>query len=227
MTNIPLTGKFSVTCEFKRKNTKKLKWSAGFHTGIDLVGPEKIYATCNGEVTRTDYDKSYGNFIVIKDNTTGKFHWFCHLSKINVSVGTKVTRTTIIGIMGETGNVTGPHLHFEIRNTSNKYGDVSDPAAYMGIPNKVGEYNTANYQIKEEVKQTQINKTPQKKVFKVRTNIRENPTTDAKAYLYKANTTVEILEENVANANGYIWDKVRAVATGRVGYVARTSNRYK
>ena len=221
MTNLPLTGEFRVTCEFKRKNTKKLSWSAGFHTGIDLVGPEKIYATCNGEVTRTDYDKSYGNFIVIKDNSTGKFHWFCHLSKINISVGTKVTRTTVIGIMGATGNVTGSHLHFEIRNASNKYGDVSDPAAYMGIPNKVGTYNSNDYQITEE------KVTPQRKVFAVKTNIREIPSLSGKAYLYKANTTVDILEENVANADGYIWDKVKAVATGRVGYVARTANRYK
>lgn len=220
MTNIPLTGEFRVTCEFKRKGN----WMAGWHTGIDLVGDEKIYATCDGEVVRTGYDKSYGNFIVVKDSATGKYHWFCHLSKINVIKGTKVSRTSKIGVMGSTGNSTGKHLHFEIRNVNNKYGDVSDPAEYMGIPNKVGEYNAADYQIKkEEAKPAGM----KKKVFKVKTNIRENPTTKAKAYLYKANTTIEILAESVASADGYVWDKVRAVATGRVGYVARTANRYK
>ena len=65
------------------------------------------------------------------------------------------------------------------------------------------------------------------KVFAVRTNIRETPSLSGVAHLYLPNTTVEILEENVANADGYIWDKVRAIATGRVGYVARTSTRYK
>ena len=219
MTNIPLTGEFKVTCEFKRKGN----WMAGWHTGIDLVGDEKIYATCDGEVVRTGYDKSYGNFIVVKDSATGKYHWFCHLSKINVVTGTKVTRTSKIGVMGNTGNSTGKHLHFEIRNENNKYGAVSDPAEYMGIPNKVGTYNTADYQIKEVVKPAEV----KKKVFKVKTNIRENPTLQAKAYLYKANTTVEILSEAVAKADGYVWDKVRAIATGRVGYVARTANRYK
>lgn len=221
MTNLPLTGEFRVTCEFKRKGN----WAAGWHTGIDLVGAETIYATCDGEVTRTGYDKSYGNFIVVKDNDNSKFHWFCHLSKINVSVGTKVTRTTTIGIMGNTGNSTGKHLHFEIRNASNKYGDVSDPAEYMRIPNKVGTYNSKDYKIEEE--KVTPNVTPQKKVFAVKTNIRENPSLSGKAYLYKANTTVDILEENIANADGYIWDKVRAIATGRVGYVARTASRYK
>lgn len=217
-TNIPLTGEFRVTCEYRRKGN----WSAGWHTGIDLVGDEKIYSSCNGEVTRTGYDKSYGNYIVIKNDADGRYHWFCHLSKISTGTGKKVSRTTVIGIMGSTGNSTGKHLHFEIRNVSNKYGDVINPADYIGIPNKVGSYNSANYQISEVV--TTTNKT---KVFAVKTNIRETPSLKGVAHLYKANTTVEILQENVANADGYVWDKVKAIATGRVGYVARTNSRYK
>lgn len=216
-TNIPLTGEFKVTCEYKRKGN----WAAGWHTGIDLVGQEQIYGSCDGTVTRIGYDKSYGNFIVIKA-PDGKFHWFCHLSKITCTVGQKIGRTTKIGIMGSTGNSTGKHLHYEIRNSSNKYADVSNPAEYMGIPNKVGTYNSANYQIGN----TNISST-KKKVFAVNTNIRETPSLTGIAHLYKANTTVEILQENVSNANGYIWDKVYCPATGRTGYVARTSNRYK
>lgn len=221
MTNIPLTGEFRVTCEYKRKGS----WAAGWHTGIDLVGDEKIYATCDGEVVRTGYDKSYGNFIVVKDSATGKYHWYCHLSKINVIKGTKVSRTSRIGIMGSTGNSTGKHLHFEIRNSSNKYSDNSDPAEYMGIPNKVGTYNSKDYQIKEE--KPTSNATPQRKVFAVRTNIRELPTLNSNPTLYLPNTTVLILQENVANADGYIWDKVKVVVNGFEGYVARTASRYK
>lgn len=51
--------------------------------------------------------------------------------------------------MGATGNVTGEHLHYEIRNKSNKYGDDQNPATFMGIPNKVGVYESQDYQIKE------------------------------------------------------------------------------
>lgn len=65
------------------------------------------------------------------------------------------------------------------------------------------------------------------RVFAVKTNIRENPSTHSTAHLYKANTKVQILAENVAQANGYTWDKVYCPATGRTGYVARTANRYK
>ena len=65
------------------------------------------------------------------------------------------------------------------------------------------------------------------KVFAVKTNIRETPSLGGVAHLYLPNTTVKILQESVTNADGYIWDKVEAIATGRVGYVARTNTRYK
>lgn len=63
--------------------------------------------------------------------------------------GDNVSRVSLIGIMGATGNVTGTHLHYEIRNKSNKYGDDQNPATYMGIPNKVGVFESNDYQIKE------------------------------------------------------------------------------
>lgn len=134
--------------------------------------------------------------------------------------------------MGATGNVTGKHLHFEIRKSCNCYGEDENPAEYMGIENKVqAGLNTENYQIKENTSQ-EIDKVKvgEIKKFKVNTNLRENPTTDSTPHLYLTNTTVEILKTNVANQNGYIWDKVKVVYAKpndfSVGYVARTANRY-
>lgn len=208
-TNIPLTGKFEVTCEYKRKGN----WAAGWHTGIDLIGEsDKIYSSCNGVVTRTGWDNSYGNFIVVKNNADGRYHWFCHLSKVNVSKGQTVSRTSVIGIMGSTGNSTGKHLHFEIRNASNKYADNSNPADYMGIPNKTGKYNSANYQIS--------NNTSELKTLARNTNLRNKPTTQGtSATLYVKNTTLYVLEKSVARADGFVWDKVRIRVNGKEGYM--------
>lgn len=208
-TNIPLTGNFEVTCEYKRKGN----WAAGWHTGIDLIGEsDKIYSSCNGVVTRTGWDNSYGNFIVVKNNADGRYHWFCHLSKINVSKGQTVSRTSIIGIMGSTGNSTGKHLHFEIRNASNKYADTVNPADYMGIPNKTGKYNSANYKINNSINEL--------KTLARDTNLRDKPTTEGSTKtLYLKNTTLYVLEPACAKSDGYTWDKVKIRVNGKVGYM--------
>lgn len=144
-TNLPFSGRFKITCEYGRKGN----WAAGFHTGIDCVGlsSKVVYATCDGIVSRTGFDKSYGNFVVVKGQD-GYFHWFCHLASISVSVNQTVSRVTKVGIMGSTGNSTGPHTHYEIRTPENKYGKNINPATYMGIPNKVGTYNSSDYPYK-------------------------------------------------------------------------------
>lgn len=207
-TNIPLTGNFRVTCEYKRKGN----WAAGWHTGIDLVGEEKIYSSCNGKVIKTGYDESYGNYIVVKNDTDGRYHWFCHLSKIIACIGKKVSKTTVIGIMGNTGNSTGKHLHFEIRNASNKYADTVNPADYMGIPNKVGSYNNANYKIN--------NSASELRTLARDTNLRDKPTTEGSTKtLYLKNTTLYVLEPACAKANGYTWDKVKIRVNGKIGYM--------
>lgn len=210
-TNIPLTGKFKVTCIYHKKGNN---WSAGWHTGIDLIGSDNIYSSCNGKVVRTGFDTSYGNFIVVKNSDDGKYHWFCHLSKIYKKTGQEVLRTTVIGKMGSTGNVTGKHLHFEIRNASNKYNDNSNPAKYMGIPNKVGWYNSSNYQIN----------TNELKTLNHYTNLRKEPNTFSKIIgLFIPNTTLYVLEKNVAKNNGYTWDKVKIRVTGDIGYMINSN----
>ena len=215
-TNIPLTGNFKVTCEYKRKGS----WACGWHTGIDLVGDsDTIYGTCDGTVTKIGWDNSYGNYITVKA-PDGKYHWFCHLSKVTCSEGDKISRTTKIGVMGSTGNSSGKHLHFEIRNSSNKYADTISPAGYMGIPNTVGSYNTSNYQIGNTTSSNSSNTTGELKTLNHDTNLRAEPTTSAKILsLYIPNTTLYVLEPSVAVADGYTWDKVKIRVTGEVGYM--------
>ena len=148
ITNIPLRGIFGVSCEYHRKNTVDLNWAAGFHPGIDLVSDDdKIWSICNGVVVDSNYNKDYGNYIVIRSDADLRYYWFCHLKEPYAVEGQRVDRYTLIGLMGATGNVTGKHLHLEIRNSNNKYGDVIDPADYMGIPNRIGIYDDKDYPI--------------------------------------------------------------------------------
>ncbi|MEU0193993.1 M23 family metallopeptidase [Streptomyces afghaniensis] len=106
-------------------------WSSGSHTGVDFhaASGTSVHAVGMGEVVEAGWGGSYGNQIVIKMND-GTYTQYGHLSSISVSVGQRVTPGQQIGLSGATGNVTGPHLHFEAR-TSPEYGSDIDPVAYL------------------------------------------------------------------------------------------------
>ncbi|BBC32346.1 Peptidase [Streptomyces graminofaciens] len=106
-------------------------WSSGTHTGVDFhaASGTVVHAVGSGTVVEAGWGGAYGNNIVIKMND-GTYTQYGHLSSIGVSVGQTVTPGQQIGLSGATGNVTGPHLHFEAR-TSPDYGSDIDPVAYL------------------------------------------------------------------------------------------------
>lgn len=100
-----------------------------FHRGIDMAAPEgtKVYACKAGTVSSVqELDKTFGNYIVIK-HVNGLSSIYAHLSRIDVKFGQLVNTGQQIGLVGKTGQVTGPHLHFEIRQN----GQPTDPGAYI------------------------------------------------------------------------------------------------
>ncbi|WP_460070329.1 M23 family metallopeptidase [Streptomyces sp. YKOK-I1] len=106
-------------------------WSSGSHTGIDFhaASGTPVHAVGLGTVVEAGWGGSYGNNVVIRMND-GTYTQYGHLSSIGVSVGQQVTPGQQIGLSGATGNVTGPHLHFEARTTA-EYGSDIDPVAYL------------------------------------------------------------------------------------------------
>lgn len=91
-----------------------------------------------------------GNHIFVYDSVTGYYHHYCHMRDPSpLSVGDSVNRNTIIGIMGATGNVTGPHLHYEIMINSTQFvaENFIDPTIWLGIPNQIGTYDWQDYPI--------------------------------------------------------------------------------
>ncbi len=89
---------------------------ASYHTGLDFNANsgDPIMAIANGTVTSTGYDGAYGNKTVVTLDD-GTEIWFCHQTSIYVAVGDRVNGGEVIGTVGATGNVTGSHLHLEVR----------------------------------------------------------------------------------------------------------------
>ncbi len=106
-------------------------WSSGSHTGIDFHASSgtAVHAVGAGTVVEAGWGGAYGNQVVIKMHD-GTYTQYGHLSSIGVSVGQSVEAGQQIGLSGATGNVTGPHLHFEAR-TGPDYGSDMDPVAYL------------------------------------------------------------------------------------------------
>jgi murein DD-endopeptidase MepM/ murein hydrolase activator NlpD len=106
-------------------------WSSGYHTGVDFVVPTgtSLKAVGAGTVVSAGWGGAYGNQVVIQ-LADGYYAQYAHLSQLSVSAGQSVTAGQQIGLSGATGNVTGPHLHFEIRTTPD-YGSDLDPVAYL------------------------------------------------------------------------------------------------
>ncbi len=118
-----------------------------FHHGIDIAIPKgsNIYATFDGEVRVTRYDrKGYGYYIVIRHNN-GLETLYGHLSHIMCSVNQRVKAGDIIALSGNTGRSTGPHLHFETRFVGNSF----NPANMINF--KQEKVYSDNYTLKNKV----------------------------------------------------------------------------
>lgn len=124
---MPITGSYVSTAY----QSSSSLWSSGSHTGIDFhaASGTAVHAAGAGTVVSTGWGGAYGNEIVIK-MADGMYTQYGHLSSIGVSVGQRVIPGQQIALSGATGNVTGPHLHFEAR-TGPDYGSDIDPVAYL------------------------------------------------------------------------------------------------
>ena len=140
---LPFKGRNRVTQAYTYKATAKTG-----HGGIDIVGDDNknVYAVEAGTVamlskwdgkTKTG-TQSYGNLVVVTDANNCR-HYYAHLQSIAVSKGQAVNVGTQIGVMGNTGNSFGAHLHYEVR-TGQTTATRVNPADYCGVQNAKGTY---------------------------------------------------------------------------------------
>ena len=140
---LPFVGRNRVTQPYTYKTASKTG-----HGGIDVVGDDDttVHAVESGTVTMiSKWDgktktgtQSYGNLVVVTDNN-GCRHYYAHLQSIAVSKGQFVFVGTKIGVMGNTGNSFGAHLHYEVR-TGQTTATRVNPANYCGLENAKGTY---------------------------------------------------------------------------------------
>lgn len=99
------------------------------HQGLDIAGEtgEPILAADNGVVAVAEYnDNGYGNLVII-DHNNGFVTYYAHLHEIDVKEGDVVQKGETVGLLGNTGRSTGPHLHFEVRED----GVPINPETYL------------------------------------------------------------------------------------------------
>ena len=139
-------GNFKVTSPF---GMRVLNGKSNYHKGIDIVAldaSKQIVSVCDGVVVssliitdKKNLTWQWGNYVRV-DDALGNQYFYCHLASRAVRAGDKVKAGDVLGVMGATGYTFGDHVHFEARD---KFSMTLNPAAILGIENKVAEYSVA------------------------------------------------------------------------------------
>jgi len=132
----PVDKKFPITQGYGNKTSL---YASGMHKGVDFGVPvgTPVVACCNGTVTSLSWGSAFGTHIIVDndvlpDGSAGLWIGYMHLSKVKVTAGQKVKKGQIIGWSGNSGHVTGAHLHLEVQKSNhwNATGSVN-PAKWL------------------------------------------------------------------------------------------------
>ena len=113
-TALPLAQDFSITSGFGVR-ADPMTHQPSMHEGIDFVAPvgTPVLATADGKVLRSGFSGAYGEMVDVL-HADGFVSRYAHLSRRHVNEGDKVERGQLLGLLGNTGRSTGPHLHYEV-----------------------------------------------------------------------------------------------------------------
>ncbi len=86
------------------------------HTGVDIIAPTgtPVHATGDGIVSHAEWSGGYGRLVIV-DHGDGMHTYYAHLSRISVLPGQEIRQGAVLGLVGSSGRVTAPHLHYEVR----------------------------------------------------------------------------------------------------------------
>ncbi|UCM88213.1 M23 family metallopeptidase [Streptomyces marincola] len=132
----PIEEDYALTATYGNSGDRWASSHSGQDFAVDVGTP--VNAAHSGTVVKAGGNgagdgPAYGNAIVIKhDDDT--YTQYAHLSEVDVEVGEEVSTNDEIGLSGNSGNSSGPHLHFEIR-TSADFGSAIDPVQFLDKQN--------------------------------------------------------------------------------------------
>ena len=224
ITNLPVNGKFDVTGYFGQKGSL---WKT-YHKGIDIAHSNlDLYSICDGTVKVIGWDANgWGKYVSIQPEGFPRIRCIlCHFVKDSVKVkkGQKVTRTTLLGTMGTTGNSTGVHVHVEIRVTdkNGKNAKSVDPSEYMGIKNaKADDLDSVNYKTTKEKSNAIF-----QKMINDYDGVKAQPAKPVVKDLYKVKI-VKINKLNVRKGPSALYRKTGTVPIGKTYTVVEVKNKW-
>ena len=135
----PVDVKYRLGDGFKFREVHPVFGTPRMHYGQDFSVPygTEVYATGDGTVIESGWNSGgFGNFIVI-DHGYGLQSTYGHLSQIKVSKGMNIKRGDLIGLSGNTGTSSGPHLHYQI----DQFGEHKNPVNFFNNDISIDEYN--------------------------------------------------------------------------------------
>ena len=185
------------------------------HTGIDLavVQGTPVYATEAGEVIMSSWNGGYGNCIMI-DHGNGVVTLYGHNSKLLVKQGDKVKKGALIAEVGATGNVTGPHLHYEVRYNGDPVNPLNNKYLQLPAYSEGGIINTNDEVLIGEEGQELV-------YYKGKWFFVDDPT------IFKGLDGAKVYSaEDVKNMRQYVSD-ARTIATTEENKDSTLFNRYK
>ncbi len=126
-TGLPMRADYRVGSSFGWR-TDPFAGVSAKHEGVDFVADQgtPVLASAGGVVTTAEFHPQYGNMVEISHGNDFS-SLYAHLSKLDVKPGQLVKRGQALGLSGNTGRSTGPHLHFEVRFK----GDAQDPTPFL------------------------------------------------------------------------------------------------
>jgi murein DD-endopeptidase MepM/ murein hydrolase activator NlpD len=124
----PLLNPSPITSRFGWR-THPLTGMRRFHSGVDIGAPTgaPVVASLSGTVVSAGWNGGYGKAVVIQQPNGVRQTLYGHLSEISVQAGQTIEQGTVLGLVGSTGNSTGPHLHYEDRVPNGSNWVAIDP----------------------------------------------------------------------------------------------------